>query len=352
MADSGYCQGQFESIRIGVSDIFWTPDCGFGQEVYMGLTKGGVELTYTPEYYDLTVDQYGRTPIDSVLIGEGVSVTIPLAETELGKLALYAPTATPFYDTTTGEVNKLTFGQRPGLRLGTRAGVLRLHPIALGNDLSEDVTLYRAVHKGTLNLNYQIDQEAIYNLEIIALVDRGRFNGQLLFEIGNPALTIPPMTEDEVEQNIKDIWKFTNDFSLEVIPISGTLTTQPSGNHTRQFKCNCIYDYKVYDVTESCGFKFVGDAVTQGANVSQLTDSGTPIDIVTGVLSGTGNAANYVVTAASTDSLRGGSSSGPFTAEYKGSTLADGTSIKVTLMVNFGPSKFVNVGLTILCSTS
>ena len=34
-------------------------------EVFLGLTKGGVELNYNPEWYEITVDLFGNTLTDA-----------------------------------------------------------------------------------------------------------------------------------------------------------------------------------------------------------------------------------------------------------------------------------------------
>jgi len=88
---------KFDSIKIGVCDCFWRPVPTLAipnpDEIYLGLTKGGCELTYTPEWKPIEVDQFGKTPTESVLIGEDVNVKVPLAETDLGKLELFSHTA-------------------------------------------------------------------------------------------------------------------------------------------------------------------------------------------------------------------------------------------------------------------
>ena len=272
VANAGYCEGQFDSIKIGVCDIYWTPDCGYGQEIFLGLTKGGVEFTYTPEFYDLTVDQYGKTPVDSVLVGETVTVKIPLAETDVNKLSLFAPTSTAHRDAE-GNIERLTFGQRPGLRLGLRAGVLRFHPVSMGNDYSEDVTIYRAANKGVLQLNYKLDNETIYEIDVIALIDRRRFNGELLFEIGNPGFTPPPLDFNDPETIIK-LPSYTDDFSLSIAPMGEqTLTTQESVSRNIDYIVNCrvFQSNTIFNVTENCTFRLLGAGINTDGNANVYT---------------------------------------------------------------------------------
>ena len=75
----------FESVKLGVCDIHWNE----APEVFLGLTKGGCELSYIPSYHDMKVDQYGDTIIDKSLLGEKISVKVPLAETDLDKIEMF-----------------------------------------------------------------------------------------------------------------------------------------------------------------------------------------------------------------------------------------------------------------------
>lgn len=184
----------FETVKIGVCDCFWRPVPTTAtpnpEEVYLGLTKGGVELAYTPEWYEIQVDQFGKTATESVLIGETIVATVPLAETDIGKLELFAHTATKISEM--GK-EKLVFGRRPGLRLEGLAGRLRLHPIAMGGSNDEDVVIYRAVNKAPMALNYRVDEERIYSIEFNGIVARqsleaelAGIDGAFLWQIGNP----------------------------------------------------------------------------------------------------------------------------------------------------------------------
>lgn len=185
----------FETVKVGVCDCFWTPR-NSNDEIYLGLTKGGVVCTYTPNYHEINVDQFGNTATESVLIGEEVKVVAPLAETSIDKLALSCPTAT-VQQGSGGQIDKLLYGSRPGLRLENRAGVLRLHPIAMGASKEEDVVIFKAVNKGAMELGFKLDDETIYKAEFIGSVERCSLEDELsgetvpfLMAIGDPAVPI------------------------------------------------------------------------------------------------------------------------------------------------------------------
>ncbi len=172
-----------EKINIGVCDITFTPD-GEVIPIYLGITKGGTSLEYEPTYHDLKSDQTGETPLDSVLIGEAVKVTASLLDTTKEHMAVVMPTADKEMDG--GSIKAVTFGRRPGLRLGHHAGVLRVHPISAGVGKTDlDAIVYRAANKAKLELAYKLDEEWVIPCEFIGYPDDFRPEGDQLFRIGD-----------------------------------------------------------------------------------------------------------------------------------------------------------------------
>lgn len=180
-----------DRINVGVADIFYTPVGGTApmDEIYLGLTKGGATLEYEGSYHDITADQTGETTLDSVLIGEKANATFNLLDTTLDGIFRAAPTASkeefPTGDPKAGETSAVTFGQRPGLRLGHVAGVLRIHPVSAGMDTSYDVIIYRAANKAKLELAWKLDDEWVLPCDFTAIYDDKRPLGDQLFRIGS-----------------------------------------------------------------------------------------------------------------------------------------------------------------------
>ncbi|MBX5130825.1 hypothetical protein HJB53_30505 [Rhizobium lentis] len=76
-----------ENVKLGVcTATFDSADLGF--------TKGGVEVEVQTNTHEVTVDQMGETPIDEIITGRTVQVTIPMAETTLDNLARVMPGST------------------------------------------------------------------------------------------------------------------------------------------------------------------------------------------------------------------------------------------------------------------
>lgn len=296
--------GEFESIKLGVCDCFWTPN-GSTSEVFLGLTKGGVELNYTPEWYEINVDQFGKTLTDAALVGESISVKIPLAETDNNKLKMFAHTGT--WNETD---KKLTFGRFPGMRLELVAGKLRLHPIAMGTDRSEDVTIYKAVNRAPLKLNYKIDGERIYETEFFGMIKRGNGPGKFLWEIGDSTVATVPTTPTDLETNVQ---AENGDFDVSPTTISSLVSTA-GANHTVQFAVQCLYNYVTYDITDQATYEL--------ANTSNLKNASS-VSVPIASISSTG-----LVTAFDSADVTGGTFGATNTEIAEGSAITD--AIRIT----------------------
>lgn len=176
--------GAFDSVKLGVCEIYLKAD-GATTFTELGLTSGGCEFKYSPKWKELMADQYGETPIDYVLIGEGVSVKVPLLETSKEKLKMAMPGAT-----LTGGV--LSLGSKPGKRASDNACVLVLHPISSGTSHSDDITLYQAINTGEASLNFAIDKEQVFECSFIGLIDKTKSDGSMLCSIGEDTLAPTP----------------------------------------------------------------------------------------------------------------------------------------------------------------
>lgn len=76
-----------ENIKLGVCSIFY-------DGVDLGLTKGGVEVEVSTDTHEITVDQFGNTPVGELINGRNVMATVPLVETTLDNLLTIMPGST------------------------------------------------------------------------------------------------------------------------------------------------------------------------------------------------------------------------------------------------------------------
>lgn len=171
----------FDPISVGFGPCRVTFD---GKD--LGSTKGGTTVTYTPEVYEMTVDEFGNTPYDAVLIGEVLTVTTQLAMSTWEQLQAAMPAGTLITDSNDPAKKKLTFGGATR-RLAALAKELILHPLELPDtDKSADLTIYKAIAWGNVELAYNLEGEKVVPVEFHALLDITRDRGDMLFCIGDP----------------------------------------------------------------------------------------------------------------------------------------------------------------------
>ena len=160
------------NVKMGVCSVT------FGN-VPLGHTKGGVTVTYEPDIHDITVDQYGSTPAEKVLIGQKLRATVPLAESSIANLAIAIPAGE-------NSASSIKIGGDVGLRLSDAAETLVLHPVANDDDdLSEDVVIYKAVVTNSIDIPFKVDEERVIELEFEGIIDETRLDGDMLGLIGD-----------------------------------------------------------------------------------------------------------------------------------------------------------------------
>lgn len=76
-----------KNVKLGVCKVVYGG-------VDLGLTKGGVEVSVKTDTHKVNVDQFGKTPINELVMGREVAAKCPLAETTLENLVLTTPGAT------------------------------------------------------------------------------------------------------------------------------------------------------------------------------------------------------------------------------------------------------------------
>lgn len=166
--------GDVSNVELGVCAVTIN-----GTDI--GHTKGGVELTYEPEYHEVNVDAYGNTPVDLRLIGERFIAKVPFAEFTLSNLEKVIP-----WTTRAGAADKRRLiGKKAGQSARDSASVeLVLHPVGEGTR-RHDVVMYKAFPMSSVVINHKNDEEKILEVEFIALVDETKSDGNYLGLIGD-----------------------------------------------------------------------------------------------------------------------------------------------------------------------
>jgi len=152
----------------------------------LGHTKGGVEISYDPDFTDITVDLYGDTPVDKRLKAENFSVKIPLAEKTYNVLKAAIPSGTYF---STGGRNKLTIGKQAGFSLASVAKRLVLHPTENATtNKDDDVVMWSAVSIDEVSLPHKFDEQTIIEVTMMALINENMSAGNYLATIGDTTI--------------------------------------------------------------------------------------------------------------------------------------------------------------------
>jgi hypothetical protein len=142
-----------ENVKLGVCTVLF-------DAIDLGYTKGGVEVTVETQTHEVTVDQFGSTPIAELITGRNVSVAVPLAETTLENLVKIMPGAELITDAGDPLVKKVVVSSGVNINLLDVAKELVLRPV--GTTGEDDFIIYRAACPGALQFTYQTDTERVF----------------------------------------------------------------------------------------------------------------------------------------------------------------------------------------------
>lgn len=152
--------------------------------VDLGHTLDGVELEFTREFEDLTVDAYGSTPVNKALTGQKMTAKFKLAEIDANRLNSAIPEGAHAVG---GAGERVALGNNSGYLLGVDAKELILRPLrnVAGGSTADDVVIYRAVSIESVTLNYKVDEQRVIEVTMEGLIDESRGDGRLLGHIGS-----------------------------------------------------------------------------------------------------------------------------------------------------------------------
>lgn len=240
---------QAKQVGVGVCDAFFESEAGV--ITYLGLTKGGLTATYTPNWYEITTDQTGETPLDASYNGGTVEVTGDALDTTKEKIAMLFAESTLLNDA-------VTFGQTPGLRASDHCFKFVAHPVCMKDDVSRDLIIYRAYNKGNLELAFKLDDVWKIPLQISGLYDDFRENGDRLFRIGADA-------DGGSDKRVVKFWITPSNPDVE------------GAGKTVAFSANAMYeDGTTAAVTNDCNW------VSSTVDIASITNNGVATSVATG----------------------------------------------------------------------
>lgn len=161
-------------IQLGVCSVTY-------KGTDLGHTIGGVTVAYKPSFHKTKVDKYGESVVEQFLIGEELTAKLSLAEFTIANLLAAINQGNAQAD------DAVSVGSYAGKRASANAGLLVLHPLnSPASDTRQfDVSIYKAIPTGDLEIEHKNDGEKVLPVEFEGLIDENRADGNMLGFIGD-----------------------------------------------------------------------------------------------------------------------------------------------------------------------
>lgn len=171
-------------VKIGPAKVEFG-DVASGNGAVFDITKGGIQFQVSTTTQQSTVDQFGDTPVKSIMKGRTAQVTVPFALYDLEKLAKVMPNSTLVKDATDPDKMKLTVNAQSGFDMLSVAQKLVIKPLDPSATPNEWVTIPIASPRADIEFTYDADNERVANITFEAYPDE---NG-VLFILGDETAT-------------------------------------------------------------------------------------------------------------------------------------------------------------------
>ncbi|MBT2682659.1 hypothetical protein [Bacillus sp. ISL-37] len=140
--------------------------------VTFDITKGGIQFQATTNKQDITVDQYGDTPVKSIMKGRTCQVTVPFALHDLEKLAKVIPNSTFVKSgVAPDEKKKLTVNSQAGFDMLSAAKPLVIKPTDPTATANDWITIPLAGAMADPEYTFDSDNERIVNITFVGYPD-------------------------------------------------------------------------------------------------------------------------------------------------------------------------------------
>lgn len=152
------------------------------------ITKGGIVFAANFSKQDITVDQFGDTPVKSILKGGTCQLTVPFALHDLKKLNAITPGSVYKEDATDPEnvKKRLNVYAKAGYDLLKNAQKVVVKPTTPGTNENDYITIPLGAPMPEFQWTYNSDNERVANIVFIGYPDADG----LLYFLGDEAVTI------------------------------------------------------------------------------------------------------------------------------------------------------------------
>ena len=164
---------QVTEIKIGAAEIKWN-------DITIGHTEEGSIATLTKDLVARTVDQFGSSVVDEIVVGEHITIEAQIAQWAYDILQILFP------ESTKGTGDYVMVGSVPGQKLGDSAQEVTLVPYA-ATGATEDVIIHKAVAQSAGPIPYSNDADRLIPVVFEGLLDPDRQDGDRLYQLWAPA---------------------------------------------------------------------------------------------------------------------------------------------------------------------
>ncbi|KON88946.1 hypothetical protein AF332_20580 [Sporosarcina globispora] len=172
-------------VPIGPAEV----EYGTTTPTVFDITKGGIVFSANTSKQDVTVDQYGDTPVKSILKGRTCQAVVPFALHDLKKLGIVTPDSKYGEDTTNPQAIKkrLNVYANAGYNLLGDADQLVIKPTSEGTTANDYITIPLASPIADVEWTYNSDNERVCNITFVGYPD----TTGLLYFLGDKSVVIP-----------------------------------------------------------------------------------------------------------------------------------------------------------------
>jgi hypothetical protein len=152
------------------------------------ITKGGIVFRVNTSKQDVTVDQFGDTPVKSILKGRTCQAVVPFALNDLKKLGVVTPDS-KYGEVTTDPDNikkRLNVYANAGYNLLGDAEELIIKPTSPGTTPNDYITVPLASPIADVEWTYNSDNERVANITFVGYPD----DTGLLYFLGDESVVI------------------------------------------------------------------------------------------------------------------------------------------------------------------
>jgi hypothetical protein len=156
------------NVPIGPATVEYGPT---GTATIFDITKGGIKFKATTNKQDITVDQFGNTPVKSIMKGRTCEVTVPFALHDLDKLSKVIPNSTLVTDGTVPTKKKLVVNAQAGTDLLASAKKLVIKPTDPAATANDWITIPLAGALADPEYAFDSDNERVVNITFVGYPD-------------------------------------------------------------------------------------------------------------------------------------------------------------------------------------